>query len=38
VFKAKVAFAAIEGSVPLARPTDRFDRHAHPIAQRAASS
>ncbi len=33
VFKAKVALAAIEGSETLAQLADRFDLHAHQIAQ-----
>ena len=33
VFKAKVALAALEGSETLAQLADRFDLHAHQIAQ-----
>ena len=33
VFKAKVALAAIEGTETLAQLADRFDLHAHQIAQ-----
>ena len=33
VFKAKVALTAVEGSETLAQRADRFDLHAHQIAQ-----